>query len=59
MRTTLALLICGLVFSTPVLADEMNPGELAVWQLEEAYYEYVKANDPASYLMLFDENVIG
>ena len=59
MRTTLVLLICGLVFSTPALSDEMNPDESAVWQLEEAYYKYAKANDPESYLTLFDENVIG
>ena len=31
----------------------------AVWQMEERYWQYVKANDIKSYLTLWDDNFIG
>ena len=59
MRTTLAILSIGLFFPISALSDDLTGSETAVWELEEAYYEFAKANDPESYLALFDENVIG
>ena len=58
MRTTAAILSFALCLSTSARPDEVSSDELAVWELEEAYYPHVKANDPESYLRLFDENVI-
>ena len=33
--------------------------EAAVWQLEEAYWRYVKANDLEGYRTLWDERFVG
>ena len=48
-----------LVCSGVAVADELAADEQAVWELEEAYYRFAKANDPVSYLTLFHEDVIG
>ena len=34
-------------------------GEAQIWQLEKAYWEYVKANDLDKYRALWDENFVG
>ena len=42
----------------PAWSDSTEDEE-AVWALEEAYWTYVKNNDIASYLTLWDENFVG
>ncbi len=59
MRMILSVLSIGICLPIAALSDELTGSETTVWKLEEAYYEYAKANDPDSYLTLFDENVIG
>ena len=41
------------------IADELNADEQAVWDLEVAYWEYVKANDIPGYRSLWDEDFSG
>lgn len=41
------------------IADELSANEREVWELEQAYYRFAEANDPESYLELFDEDIIG
>ena len=59
MRMILSVLSIGICLPIAALSDELTGSEATVWKLEEAYYEYAKANDLDSYLALFDENVIG
>ena len=46
-------------FLNPVLADDMNADEEAVWALEEAYWDYATNNDIKGYLTLWDEDFVG
>ena len=50
----LAFLIC----TFPTFSDELTKDEQAVWDLEVAYWEYVKSNDIPSYQALWDESVV-
>jgi ketosteroid isomerase-like protein len=50
----MALFCCGLVS-----ADELSAEEQQVWDLENAYWEYVKSNDIPGYRSLWDERFIG
>jgi hypothetical protein len=55
----LAALMCA---ATAQLYGQDQPAQtdvLAVWQLEEAYWEYVKANDLEGYRTLWDERFVG
>ena len=49
----LLLIVSPLAFAGP--ADD----EAAVWQLEQDYWEYVKANDLDSYRALWDQRFVG
>lgn len=40
-------------------ADDPTPDETVVWQLEEAYWQYVKAADLEGYRTLWDERFVG
>ena len=51
--------MAGMLLSVAAQSDESSAEEIDVWNLEEAYYEFAKANDPKSFLALFDENVVG
>ena len=50
----LALCVCG-----PVLSADLADDEQAVWELEEAYWQYVKRNDIPGYRSLWDEKFVG
>ena len=49
------LLLLGAV----ALAQDAAKDETQVWQLEKAYWEYVKANDLEKYRALWHENFLG
>ena len=61
-RSLPLFVLCALLL-LPALgaAREMNAeeSEAAVWQLEEAYWRYVKANDLDGYRTLWDERFVG
>src|SRR4029077_9570065 len=48
-----------LVLATAVFAQGSAKDEAQVWQLEKAYWEYVKANDLEKYRALWHENFVG
>jgi len=54
--TTLLILLLLPLFAA---ADEPTADEAAVWQLEEAYWEYVKAADLEAYRTLWDDRFLG
>ena len=54
-----AFLLTGMLLSFSAQLDELSADERGVWKMEEAYYEFAKANDPKSFLALFDEDVVG
>ncbi|RPH93072.1 MAG: nuclear transport factor 2 family protein [Lysobacterales bacterium] len=60
---SLPLFVLCVLLLLPALgaAREMNAeeSEAAVWQLEEAYWRYVKANDLEGYRTLWDERFVG
>ena len=58
MRSKMVLVILGFLACLPAFADEAAD-EASVWQLEEAYWSYVKTNDPAGYLTLWDDRFVG
>src|SRR5215813_4417764 len=47
-----------LLASAPVAQDSAKD-EAQVWQLEKAYWEYVKANDLEKYRVLWHESFVG
>lgn len=53
------LLIAMLIIPLSSLADKLNSDEQAVWQLEEAYWQYVMANDTKAYRSLWDDRFVG
>ena len=57
LKLLLALLIT-LFVSVPLWSDAVSD-EKAVWNLEEAYWKYVKNNDVKGYLTLWDDRFIG
>ena len=59
MRETTGLLLALLWFTTAAGAEGLSPEEEEVWALEKSYYQFVKNNDPVSYLSLFHEGSIG
>ncbi len=58
MRKIFVILVMSLFVSASGIAEEASD-EKAVWNLEEAYWKYVKNNDIKSYLTLWDERFIG
>ncbi len=48
-----------LVVGASSLFAQQSAEEQAVWKLEHAYWEYVKANDLVSYRSLWHENFVG
>lgn len=59
MKTKISVFILTLFSGLIVHADELSADEQAVWDLENAYWEYVKNNDIAGYRSLWDENFVG
>ena len=53
------VLLAALVLPLLAFSDELTDDERAVWELEIAYWEYVKANDIPSYRSLWDERFVG
>ena len=48
-----------LLFASAALAQDSAKDEAKVWQLEQAYWQYVKANDLEKYRALWHENFLG
>jgi ketosteroid isomerase-like protein len=48
-----------LAFAGTVLGQNSAKEEAQVWELEKAYWEYVKANDLEKYRALWHENFVG
>src|SRR5437879_3405087 len=48
-----------LVLATAAFAQDSANEEAPVWNLEKAYWEYVKANDLEKYRGLWHENFVG
>jgi len=59
MSTAVKALLSLLLVPVATFSQGLDSNELAVWELEEAYYRYAKNNDPEAYMSLFHENVIG
>lgn len=57
MRKSILLFLLLLPLTS--VARDLTSDEAAVWHLEEAYWQYVKANDLDSYRTLWDENFVG
>ncbi|MGK2926992.1 MAG: nuclear transport factor 2 family protein [Lysobacterales bacterium] len=55
----LSLLLVLFFLPLAASARDLTPDETAVWQLEEAYWQYVKANDLDGYRALWDERFVG
>ena len=56
MLRTIALF---LAFAAPTFGQTSATKEAQIWQLEKAYWEYVKANDLENYRALWHENFLG
>jgi ketosteroid isomerase-like protein len=56
MLWTISLFVA---LSTTAFAQNSVENETQVWQLEKAYWEYVKANDLDKYRALWHENFLG
>ena len=48
-----------LLFASAAFAQDSAKDEMQVWQLEKAYWEYVKANDLEKYRALWHEDFLG
>ncbi len=59
MRSIAVTTLLSLCFSLPTLSAELTEAEQAVWDLEEAYWQYVKNNDVGGYRTLWDERFVG
>ena len=57
MLKTIPLLF-ALICAPPLIASEAS-NETRIWDLERAYWEYVKANDLEKYRALWHENFLG
>ena len=58
MRDKAVAILLVFLLSTSAWADRAADEE-AVWQLEEAYWQYVRNNDLANYRTLWDERFVG
>ena len=58
MRKSLLTIVLSLLVLAPLWSDNAAD-EKAVWNLEEAYWKYVKSNDIKGYRALWDENFVG
>jgi hypothetical protein len=47
------------LLASPVFAEDAAKDEAQVWQLEKAYWEYVKANDLEKYRALWHQDFLG
>ena len=56
MLRTISLFVA---LAATALAQNSGKDETQVWQLEKAYWEYVKANDLEKYRALWHENFLG
>src|SRR5262245_17018369 len=56
MLRTIALF---LAFAAPTFGQTSATKEAQIWQLEKAYWEYVRANDLEKYRALWHENFLG
>ena len=59
MRVLIGILIAGAGFVASAADLELTTDETAVWQLEEAYWRYVKAGDVDNYVKLWHEDFVG
>ena len=50
--------LLALICASPLIASEASD-ETRIWDLERAYWEYVKANDLEKYRSLWHENFVG
>src|SRR6476661_5684332 len=48
-----------LAFSAAAVAADLSKDEAQIWNLEKAYWEYVKANDLEKYRALWHEDFVG
>ena len=48
-----------LTLASAAFAQDLPKDEAQVWQLEKAYWEYVKANDLDKYRALWHDNFVG
>jgi ketosteroid isomerase-like protein len=48
-----------LALASAAFAQDLPKDEAQVWQLEQAYWEYVKANDLDKYRALWHDNFVG
>lgn len=55
----LSLLLVLFFLPLAASARDLTPDEAAAWQLEEAYWQHVKANDLDGYRTLWDERFVG
>jgi ketosteroid isomerase-like protein len=55
----LRTIILFVVLAATTFAQDSAKDETQVWQLEKAYWEYVKANDLEKYRALWNENFLG
>ena len=59
MYRAITILILILGPSIPAASDELTPVEQEVWNLEVAYWEYIKNNNPEAYADLYAQNFLG
>ena len=59
MRNRPVVVLLALAIGSFVWAADLSDDETAVWNLENAYWEYVKANDISGYRSLWDEGFVG
>lgn len=59
MKSNRASLAAVLVLVATTGFAQQSADEDAVWKLEHSYWEYVKAQDVASYKALWHENFVG
>ena len=58
-RHMLRTIILFLAFTATAFGQSSAKDETAVWQLEKAYWDYVKASDLEKYRALWNENFVG
>ena len=59
MRSKMATVLLGCCIALSALAGETTADERTVWNLEQAYWVYVKNNDVDGYLTLWDARFVG
>jgi len=58
-RRMLKMIVLFLAFAATAFSQNPVNDETQVWQLEKAYWEYVKGNDLEKYRALWHENFVG